>query len=402
MKKWQLCLGMISLSALCLAGCGNSVTIKGRSEQDNEVTEKTKKSEKKTEKNTEKNKKDTDEAETTKEEETTVPDISGKGGKDDTLLEDLPEKTNYYDSEGKQRYCKKYVYYENGLKCSETLYRNEYYDNVETGEEETYISALYTLLFFYDEEGEVLEANLDSVTIPDSYHPEDGGFVLSTDYRQDGTTDETIIFPFEEDIDQEKFGVDPKQTKEEFGDPFVIDKASTVKWAEKYLSDGFEEEPISDWTTCAFAYINDDDVPELWVNGNYGYAGARLYTTDKKGNNGDCLECYWGMVYFKEGNETFWVTEGHTGIYSDTFYRIKNGTFDLQEKGEFSYEFTSDSAQEPVSSYYWNDSEVSEEEYAERLESSLPAKDCDTMEDFNLFTYEQAEKLLTYIVSNKD
>ncbi len=145
-----------------MTGCGNSVTINGNNPEiitqketsQSKKSDKTKKKETDTDSGKEENTKDEDETPGSKEKTSQISD------------NELTE-TRYFDFEGNPVYKKQYTYYENGLVCSENLCAYNYYENVETGETEKYTTALYTILFLYNEAGELEETILDCVTLPD-------------------------------------------------------------------------------------------------------------------------------------------------------------------------------------------------------------------------------------------
>lgn len=117
-------------------------------------------------------------------------------------------------------------------------------------------------------------------------------------------------------------------------------------------------------------YIDDDNIPEIYVEGNSGVNGNEICMY----YDGELVTLHissGGLYYMEKGN-WFCCSGGRMDVYYDYVYKIENGEFVRVYKGNYGAE---DNANvqiingEPVYRYYWNDDEVSEEEYEEKLNS---------------------------------
>lgn len=119
-------------------------------------------------------------------------------------------------------------------------------------------------------------------------------------------------------------------------------------------------------------YIDDDNIPELYVLGNSTASGDRICTYyDGKLTT---LHLYnWGLSYIEKKN-LFCDSGGQMDVYYDYVYKIENGKFVQLHKGNYGAEDNSNVQwdeinNEPIYKYYWNEVEVSKEEYAQMLSS---------------------------------
>lgn len=52
------------------------------------------------------------------------------------------------------------------------------------------------------------------------------------------------------------------------------------EWANIFLKDVCGGEAPTDMTSARFLYVDDDHVPELWMDYGYGYAGGEVFTAE--------------------------------------------------------------------------------------------------------------------------
>ena len=124
--------------------------------------------------------------------------------------------------------------------------------------------------------------------------------------------------------------------------------------------------------------INNDNVPELYINFMSGARGDGIYTYYE----GKVIEQHiynFGFSYI-EGKNIFCNNGGHMDEYYHKIYTINNGKFVLLYEGNYGasdnshVEFDSDGL--PVYDYYWNGATVSsKDEYINLLNEAYPTKE---------------------------
>ncbi|MBQ7957079.1 MAG: hypothetical protein IJ279_03485, partial [Clostridia bacterium] len=299
-------------------------------------------------------------------------------------------RTNYYNSDGKLLYYECYAYYANGLLCSSTLY------SVEHINDGTHVSDEYTILYTYDEQRNLKDKVLDS----DMLNENTGEITFyQPSVSKDGKSAEIHIYPEKETIEQEKYGVDASKTEKIYDDKvtFFPDAASNG-WANIYLRECFEKNEITDTsiTACRFLYVDNNPIPELWIDYGFGYAGAEIYTQNS--NETDVIHINHGLARWKEKQNLIFTSGGHMGVYQDNIYKIVDGKFvnlgvgDTREK--YDEEFLG-------YEYFWNDVEVSENEYKKSIENIFGKEDAPDVKTYkdchNVYTYDQCKLLLETI-----
>ncbi len=328
-------------------------------------------------------------------------DESGKAEESSDESSEIEEelfltRTNYYDTDGTLIYYEGYSYYENGRLCSSTLFSVNYYEN-----EVEYVESEYAFLYLYDDKGKLIErvlGDFSGVTLG----ADSGEVVLDYIYDEDENVSEVSIYPEKETIEQKKFGVDPSKTEEIYGDAYIIDTDAS-KWAEVYLENAFNETDltdITDITECRFIYVNDDDVPELWIDYIYGFAGARVFTQEN--GKTDVIYISHGSAEWIEKENLMLAYGGHMDGYWDELYKIEDGEFVCLSSGVYgaiAEEVQRDEDGLPIYTYEWNGAEVTEEEYFNHVENAF---DSSLAADKNtcVFTYDQCKLLLDMLANS--
>lgn len=377
--------------ALGVTGCG-SRSVKVGSEDDSKVTgEKNNKKEKETEKKEDK-KKENKEEDTEKEnkEKETKDEQSEK--EDVADVNHLTSRVNYYDSDGLLLYYETFTYFDDGLLCSSTMHSMNYYSD-----DLSYPDTEYSMMYQYDDEGELTSCMLDGLSGSGMYDADTGKVVMDYKYDDDGNSTEIFIYPYEETIEEERFGVDPSKTEILTGGARVIDTTQCKEWAEPYydmISQVKDEDELTDITKCRLIYINDDDVPELWIDYGYGYAGAKICTV-----NGDEVDEVWfshGYAYYVERENSVYISQGHMGNYADDIYEIQNGKYHRITGGTYAESGDWIEDEGPVMTYYWENEEVTEQEYEDHLEKAFDhTREFDSDED--VLSFDQCLNLMEYL-----
>ena len=140
-------------------------------------------------------------------------------------------------------------------------------------------------------------------------------------------------------------------------------------WREAYL-DYIENSWVDEWSKFQLIYVDNDDIPELWVCYGNIAAGAQVCTFDGSQVDEIYISEYGFLQYIERGN-LFYTSGGHSDIYWDGVFKIQNGRFVEVAHGDFGAEDNAnvqyDENQEPIYQYSWNGRDVSEQEYQEHL-----------------------------------
>ena len=152
---------------------------------------------------------------------------------------------------------------------------------------------------------------------------------------------------------------------------------------------------------CRLIYVNDDSVPELWMDFVSGAGGDEIYTQ----SNGitDRIYISHGTAQWIEKNNILITSGGHMDVYSDKVYKIENGKFITIASGDYGAENNSrvqlDENGYPIYDYYWNDVKMSESEYNDKLNSFFDrSMSVDIYQ--NVYTFKQCKLLLKFLLSN--
>lgn len=318
--------------------------------------------------------------------------------KDETAepANDKISRRNYYNFDGLLVYYESYAYYDNGLLCSSTLHSVDYMSNGSS-----YIGTEYTFLYLYDENGNLTDTVLDALTISDWYNKTSGEIILGYEYDANGNSSKVCIYPKTESIEQEKFGVDASKTEEVYGNASIITTDLSSGWATTYLNEIFVGEKPTDMTSCRLIYVDNNSIPELWIDYGYGYAGAEVYTQSNDGT--DSISISQGGAKWIENENLLLTSGGHMDVYYDEVYKIEDGKFVLLGAGDYGAIDNSnvqyDEQDNPIYDYYWNDSALSKDEYEQNLNNIFNGTRAVNIYQ-NIYTYDQCKLLLQSLASN--
>lgn len=129
----------------------------------------------------------------------------------------------------------------------------------------------------------------------------------------------------------------------------------------------------------ALIYLDDDDIPELYLSGATELDGDRICTIGADGNIEVLNISMIGGTSYIERSGIFCNFNGSFLVYSLSFYQLENGEFKMLDDHGMQTDAFDDSG-ETVSSYKWNDVEVTEEEFYSNWDAII-----DTDEMIDLF-----------------
>lgn len=120
-----------------------------------------------------------------------------------------------------------------------------------------------------------------------------------------------------------------------------------------------------EYRTFAYIYVNDDDIPELVIQGQDEATGNIILTYD----NGKVDELQTARLNFDyiERKNLLCNNDGHMGYYFDAVYSINNGKWEEIAHGESYVNNNSIEWSDEDLKYEWNGEETSAAEYNENL-----------------------------------
>ena len=155
-----------------------------------------------------------------------------------------------------------------------------------------------------------------------------------------------------------------------FDDDFVFEKINFKKvvredWQQAYVDYILAKENERSYDEeyyYSLIYIDDDDIPELFVQtfSNFGVIAAYYNGTISEQEIGNM-----GMTYVERGG-IFTRSGGNRGIYWTNYYKLDQGKIELIGQDKASIESSGEC--------YWNDELVTEEELKEKREQVCPGE----------------------------
>lgn len=134
---------------------------------------------------------------------------------------------------------------------------------------------------------------------------------------------------------------------------------------EKYVRENFSEAVAHD-SPYSFIYLNNDNIPELVVDGEYSFSGNLIctYSNGVVALNTDRL-----MLGYVEKKNILHNPFAYMGYFSDDVYSIKKGKFVKVWSGH--YEDKEDGKIPIEHTYYYKGVEISEKKYKAKLKRAL-------------------------------
>lgn len=134
---------------------------------------------------------------------------------------------------------------------------------------------------------------------------------------------------------------------------------------EKYVRENFSKAVAHD-SPYSFIYMNNDNIPELVVDGEYSFSGNLIctYSNGVVALNTDRL-----MLGYVEKKNILHNPFAYMGYFSDDVYSIKKGKFVKVWSGH--YEDKEDGKIPIEHTYYYKGVEISEKKYKAKLKRAL-------------------------------
>lgn len=139
--------------------------------------------------------------------------------------------------------------------------------------------------------------------------------------------------------------------------------------------------------SCYLIYVDDDDIPELYVDSEHVVSGCMFLTYCDGAVNACGLE-YGGFDYIERQNLILF-SNGRMGYYGDSVCRITDGKLVMVASGDYcTYE---------ADAYYrWNDVKMTGEEYNAKLNAAFPMEQATHKNyDQRAYSVQEAYEMLT-------
>ena len=149
------------------------------------------------------------------------------------------------------------------------------------------------------------------------------------------------------------------------------DGTADTAWKDAYVEYLKKKEENESLQNYRFQLVNidGDAVPELYIESGQMAYGAELCTYAHGAVQSQYISSL-GLSYI-EGENLFRDWMGHMDGYADIVYSITDGEFSVRYHGNYGAADNSnvqyDAAGEPIYEYYWNDTQVTCEEYERQL-----------------------------------
>ena len=208
---------------------------------------------------------------------------------------------------------------------------------------------------------------------------EDDATMGTSSSQETGDDENTESTPEGTSEDEADTADEPSVTDEtseagESSDP--VQSVSDDSWKEAYKN-YIKSQPDEDWT-YRLIYLNDDDIPELYMQGVYMGLGGKLCTY----SDGSIvpLKINAVSISYVERGGVILDTGGSMGSYYDKVYSLENGELVLKFDGFYGVDDNTVPFDEGDFKYKINGSPVSKSEYEQKLGgifSSAAAQMCD-------------------------
>lgn len=177
---------------------------------------------------------------------------------------------------------------------------------------------------------------------------------------------EQSVVEADEEMDVEALDTKQEEQKQEDLEAKVETKTGTAEdeWRAAYSNylNQMPSETKSMYVAVGLIYVNDDDVPEIVLEGDCEATGYLVLTY----GNGQIDELYTSRLCldYIERKNLLRNGGGHMGYYYDFVYEIKDGKWNQIAGGEFGGD-----GDESTYTYQWEEKDVSEAEYNANLRS---------------------------------
>lgn len=160
--------------------------------------------------------------------------------------------------------------------------------------------------------------------------------------------------------------------------PATEEAVEEGNWKQLYiekLKEFADNEDNGYYPSAGLIFVDDDNIPELILLGADEASGNRVYTCGS-GKLEELITSRLGFSYVERKN-TFMNSDGHMGYYYDILYTIEDGAWVLKESGSYEENYDNRNPETGYTeyTYYWDNNEVSAQQYRNNLERCYDSED---------------------------
>ena len=147
----------------------------------------------------------------------------------------------------------------------------------------------------------------------------------------------------------------------------IVNYPDTGNWKQAYVEVILNEVQYfdTDYIEFQLLYVDDDNIPELWINTGTAYGGNLVVSY----HNGQAVtnRLADGYMQYLEGKGQAVYTSGRQGYYSDIVYRMVDGELVQQHYGQY----VQTSFGSGFYNYTWDGASVTKNQYQSKLDASF-------------------------------
>lgn len=154
----------------------------------------------------------------------------------------------------------------------------------------------------------------------------------------------------------------------------VVNVQARPKWKKLYADFIAKDQWCQNYATSAkFLYINNDKIPEIYIQGRDAASGNALLTIYKGKVYFENLDGHGGLDYVEKKGIVY-LYGGHMDSYYDSIGKLVKGKVVIKNGGYFGAEDNSnvkvDANNNPIYDYYWENKKVSEKKYKAKVKKA--------------------------------
>lgn len=187
-------------------------------------------------------------------------------------------------------------------------------------------------------------------------------------------------------------------------DEKVIGQEDFTDWKQKYYEFLTTDSAVTGWLpaqeeylTCSLIYVNDDEIPEIYLCGSITAGGDLLLSYCNEEVQCYCVSHYGGV--YAERTGYFGDFNGRQGSYWNQVYQYEKGGLVFKEEGYYAEEYINDDNNDVwvADGFVWEHQSMTEEEYYAALSQAVEGNEMKRCYENGIFGDGSYEELLDYL-----